>query len=368
MENKEKFKNILIEKKQLIENELEKFLDEKQKDLEVTEELAQSLYDYLREEILSEGKRLRPIATIMSYQAFNGKFDDKILLPSLSTEMCHNATLILDDLMDEDDVRRNIETTHAKLGKWYDKKIKDNDNKTILYTDSKSRFAISTAILAADIVYSFGTQTLTNCKYDNEKIKKAIQIYSKTYRELNVGQLLDILYEYKKEITEKDYFDMAKRKTGILLSASMQIGALFGGANEKQIELIDNFAMEAATTFQIQDDLMDFYEDSNKGRPVGSDIKKGKTTLVIIHALNHATPEQKEIIINSLGNENITPEEMQKCIKTIEELGSIEYAKKYAEKKIKKGKEYLNELKPQIEKEAADFFEEFADYMMKRKV
>ncbi|MDO8538310.1 MAG: polyprenyl synthetase family protein [archaeon] len=362
------FQKILEADREKINTALKDYLEKKREELEHLGELVDKEYEIMTNYLLGNGKRLRSILTVQAFNAVNGKHNEDIFFPSLSVEFFHNASLILDDVMDEDAERRGIKSSHEILLKWFNERYGKNKYNGKLYKDCASRFAVSLSTIGTNILFSFGANTIIESSFDNETKLKALSIYEKTYREVNLGQLLDILFEYKKDITEQQYFEMAKRKTGCLLAGALTIGATLGNAEQKQIDTLTDYALSSATTFQIQDDIMDLLPEYHKGREIGSDIRKGKTTLVLIHAMQKADEKQKKLLKEVVGKNNASQEEINEAIEVFHKTDSINYARNYAKQKIEEGKQALQKNNNLFSKEGKEFFENFAEYVINRKV
>ena len=323
-------------------------------------------YSILKEYLLRGGKRLRAISCIKSYESFTGKKDKRILLPAISLELFHASSLVHDDIMDEDDTRRNKASMHKMYQRWHNKKFKDRDYKGPIFSKDSMRFATSSAIIQGNIMFSLGMYCLTNCKFEDKLRNNSLNLCQESYRKVNEGQLIDVLDESKTDITEKDYIDMAALKTGKLFATSLELGTIFAGVDSEKRKLMYDLGMNIAIAFQIQDDIMDISEKMKKGNTLGSDIRKGKMTLLMINALKNSTKDQKKYLMKISGKVNATKAEIKKVVKIFEETGSVDRAKELAEKYVQKGKNCLKKLKKSITAEGYSFFEKLADYMTKR--
>jgi geranylgeranyl diphosphate synthase type I len=319
-------------------------------------------YRFIKEYVLAGGKRLRPIALIMAYHAVDGQDEDSIYLPSLSVELFHNSTLIHDDIMDEDELRRKKPTVYKRLKDWFNDNHNDLDYNGSLFNSISSRFAVSNSIICGNLLYSAGIK----CLLQTKNIKETLSVYEENFRAVNDGQVLDISYSYKKNISEKEYFEMITKKTAKLFVASVEIGAILGDASKEQLKCLSDYALQIATAFQIKDDIMDISPNMGKGHDLGSDIKKGKNTLLIIKALELSDDQQKKIIQTTLGKEDASPDEIMEVIEIINNVGALKYAEELAEKKAEEGKKALTNCN--LKKEAVEFFNDLADYMVSRRI
>lgn len=311
------------------------------------------IYNRIKEYVLCGGKRLRPILLIMAYKALGGT-NQEINKAALSIELLHNSTLVHDDVMDEDEKRRNKATINKLMKTHFLKTNKETNYNGLLFNRLSSRFSVSNAICAGNLLYSFGESCLADMKFNAESVKKALNVYSQAYTIVNTGQILDTLFELK-DVKENEYLRMIEQKTANLFKASVAIGATLAEADKEQITLLENYALNLGIAFQLQDDLID--TKNSKGRELGTDIKKGKKTLLVIKAMEKANAEQRKILLYILGKENASEEEINKVIKIFKETGAIDYVKELANRKIEESKEQIK--KANIKEK--EFFYEFAN-------
>ena len=267
------------------------------------------LYKASRHLIEAGGKRLRPYLTIKSCEAVGGNPD--LAIPfAAALEMLHNFTLIHDDLMDNDFMRRGIPTVHT------------------MYGDPM-------AILSGDLLFAKVFEVLSRNLPQNispSKVLSTIKITSEATVTICEGQALDIAFPDATTVTKDDYITMVGAKTSALFKACAMVGATIGGATEEQVEALGNFAWDSGIAFQITDDVLGITADEDKlGKPVGSDIREGKKTLIIIHALNHASIKDRETLLHALGSQEASHEDIENTITILKETGSIEYTRAIAE-------------------------------------
>ncbi|MFH0875907.1 MAG: polyprenyl synthetase family protein [archaeon] len=295
---------------------------------------------FLQEYSLIGGKRLRPIAAILSYNAFD-KHDSKILMPALATELLHTSTLIFDDIMDEDDYRRGQKGIQLKLKESktaFDKKYNGN-----IFPSYTKKYAASMAILIGLNTEYYYRKLIYDSILSNDEKMACLRILDKAYKELICGQEQDIEFETTNP-TEEEYLEMVKLKTAVLFAASLEIGAYLAGAKEKDCLLVKKYGELIATAFQIQDDLLDIDVGSKKGHEIGSDIKSGKKTLLYINTLNKTAEKDLSIIGKTFGNKDSTIKDIKDVILLYTNNGSIEHCKKKMSGLLKDGKEILNKL------------------------
>jgi geranylgeranyl diphosphate synthase type I len=288
------------------------------------------------------GKRIRPCLVLLACEAVKG--DSKKILPAAaSVELLHTFTLIHDDIMDHDTERRGKPTVHAIWGE-------------------------ELAIVVGDTLYSGAFKALVEVRKNGvpeNLVLDAVEALVEANSELQEGQILDMLFEERETISEGEYMKMIGKKTGSLIEASLKIGGILGNGTREELSALSLFGRNAGIAFQIKDDLLDLTADQVElGKPVGSDIRKGKKTLMIVHALNHTTPRQRQEMNTLLGNENATDEDIHDMIGLLQDLGSINYAEEKVKTLIDEGK---NALKTLDETEAKKTLLAMSDYLINRR-
>lgn len=212
------------------------------------------------------GKRVRPVLCLMGNELFNEISEDAWNVAN-AIELFHNFTLIHDDIMDKAPLRRGMQTVHEKFGE-------------------------STALLAGDVMlvaaYDYLNRISSSC------MRRIIHLFNKTAREVCEGQQLDMDFEKRQDVDFSSYENMISLKTSVLLAGSLQMGAILGGALDRNQNLIYEFGRKLGLAFQVQDDYLDAFGDAAKfGKQIGGDIKSNKKTFLLIYALETAAPTQK---------------------------------------------------------------------------
>jgi geranylgeranyl diphosphate synthase type I len=324
-------------------------------------------YRVFKDYCLGNGKRLRPILTLMAYLAVGGKKERRMIIPALAFELYHNYTLIHDDIYDEDDKRRGKSAVHVLFEQQFKK---DNFNKIAknkLYKNFASRFGAVAGIINGKYLHTLSSFPILEANISNEKKMIGMKLHQLVSIFDNTGQAMDLHFEQEKIVSEQNYYDMVLCKTGQLFKAAVEWGAILGNATLSQKKALARYIEEAAIVFQMQDDILDIDSDGDKGREVGSDIRKGKKTLLVIHALQKTNPIQRKQILSVLGKENASQAEIRKVIDLFETLGSINYCRQSANSRLKKAMQYLNSARPILDTEAKKFFCDMAYFMLNRK-
>jgi geranylgeranyl diphosphate synthase type II len=256
----------------------------------VSIEFPPNLYNPMRYVLASKGKRFRPALLILACESIGGTMEASYNA-SLAIEILHNFTLVHDDIMDNDDLRRGRTTVHKK---W-------NDN---------------IAILAGDGLIALAYRYLL--KTDSPNMRPIIKIFSEAIIKICEGQSLDKDMETIDEVSIDEYLDMIERKTGVLISISAEIGGLLGIGTDQQVAELKKFGLELGIAFQIQDDLLDIIsEEEIIGKNVGSDLEQGKKTYPIILFAERASKKDRAFLIETLKNRNAGKNEIKRVQKML---------------------------------------------------
>jgi geranylgeranyl diphosphate synthase type I len=323
-----------------LKKELEKFTIKFNHDLEIflKNGSPKKLYDAARHLPLAGGKRLRPVISMLSCNAVGG--DGNQVIPfAISLELLHNFTLVHDDIMDHSNLRRNTPTVHIKYGE-------------------------PTAIIAGDLLFTKSFEAMHDLNIDLSNFKKLEYGLTQTIREICEGQQLDMEFEQRKKVNEKEYLEMIMKKTAVLFMFSAEGGAIAGGGSKGQVDALKSYGQNLGLAFQIRDDYLDMSSDEKTlGKDIGNDIRNGKKTLIAVHSMANATGRKKEILDNIFGNKRATEQDIKKIYEIFKELKSINYAKITSEKYSKNAKMALKNIG---DSEAKQILLELADYSIKR--
>lgn len=235
-----------------------------------------SLYEPYKYFLGLGGKRVRPVLCLMGNELFDEIIPDAWSC-AMAIELFHNFTLIHDDIMDKAPIRRGMQTVHMLYGK-------------------------STALLSGDVMLVTAYENIN--KINATFLKNILHIFNTTAREVCEGQQLDMDFEKSDNVGFDDYIRMIELKTSVLLAASLKMGAILGGAGERNQQLLYEFGKKLGIAFQVQDDYLDAFGDPAKfGKQVGGDILANKKTFLLIHALQTVSADQK-IILKKLQQTN----------------------------------------------------------------
>jgi geranylgeranyl diphosphate synthase type II len=256
------------------------------------------------------GKRLRPVMALMACNLFCDKIDNAIL-PAAGLEVFHNFTLVHDDIMDQASVRRGFPAVHHKWN-------------------------TSQAILSGDVMAFISNECFLQTPQNY--LLRVFRIFNKAAIEVCVGQQLDMDYEKAAFISHGEYLRMIELKTAVLLAASLKIGAIIGGAEDKDSDLLYEFGRNLGLAFQIQDDLLDIWGDANIfGKKSGGDIVANKKTYPLVKAMEIASSRQLKALHEQFSHkEHDQEEKIKKVISIYDQLNIKEITENLANDYISK--------------------------------
>jgi len=287
------------------------------------------------------GKRMRPIMAMLTAEAVGGR--GKEALPyGCVLEIIHNFTLVHDDVIDQDPVRRGKPAVHIA-------------------------FDTPTAIIAGDALFARAFEILADTEVDGEELRRLLRVVSLTVFLVAEGQQIDVDNEDKPEVSRVEYLDMVEKKTAVLFACAAEGGAIIGRGTEKQISSMKEYARLLGIGFQIWDDVLGIKGDSKRtGKPVGSDIRNGKRTLIVVDALERLEGDtRKKVLTTALGNSHASDREVNAAIQLLEDIGSIDHARKFALDYARRAKDLLSCLKDSEEKE---MLRDLVDYAVGRDI
>ncbi len=310
------------------------------------------LYEASRYLLDAGGKRLRPTVLLATaealadleplsqdYRTFPTLDGDRFdaMAAAVSVEVIQSFTLIHDDIMDDDDLRRGVPAVHEE----YD---------------------LETAILAGDTLYSKAFEIMLDADAEPDRAVEALDVLANTCTRICEGQALDVDFESREGVTPEEYLEMVEQKTAVLYAASACLPAILMGAEEGTIDALYGYGLDVGRAFQIHDDVLDLTVPSEKlGKQRGSDLVENKQTLITVHARKQGV--DVEGLVDTDDVEAVTEAEIDDAVATLEDAGSIGYAAERARELADRGKARLEVLP---ENEAHDLLAELADYLIER--
>ena len=253
------------------------------------------------------GKRLRPLLCCVAAATFSPEWQ-RALPAAAALEIFHNFTLLHDDLMDRSPLRRGQETVFRRWG----------DN---------------TAILSGDAMSIEAYASLAEIE-EKALLGVIVPLFSQMALEVCIGQQLDMEFETRSEVRPEEYMEMIRLKTSVLLGASLQIGALIGGAQPADALRLYEAGVQLGLAFQIQDDLLDVYGDEQTfGKPIGGDIIHAKKTLLLLYTLEQLQGDALSELHSILA---LSPEERAGKVDRVRRLYDEAGTRAYAEGEVQR--------------------------------
>lgn len=275
-----------------IEAELEQFIDLFNSSLSHQEGMLAQVLDHIRQRA---GKRMRPMLILLLAKC-HGQVSPVTLHAAVGLELLHTASLVHDDVVDESAQRRG----QASVNATYDNKV---------------------AVLVGDFILS--TALLNVARTGNQHI---VEYLAELGRTLSNGEILQLTNIQNQEISEDVYYQVIKQKTAALFEACAGIGALSTGGSKEEVAAAKQFGQNLGIIFQIRDDIFDYYDGAQIGKPTGNDMAEGKLTLPVIYALNSTGNEEMMALARKVKNQTVSREEIARLVSFTKANGGIEYA------------------------------------------
>lgn len=267
--------------------------------------LLSNVNEYIRQR---NGKQFRPVLVLLCAKLC-GEINQSTIDSAVALELLHTASLIHDDVVDDTFERRGQKSVNAQ---WNNK----------------------IAVLSGDYM-------LSNALFHATKTRKIpiLELISNLGLQLSDGELLQLANAERSKMTEEDYFCVIRKKTALLFSACTEIGAMSVGADQSTLKHLRNYGEHLGICFQLKDDIFDYHENLNIGKPTGNDIRDGKITLPLIYALHNSPEKEKEQITDIINRKDFSEKNVQTILRFAHENGGIAYAEAqmefYKEKAIK---------------------------------
>ncbi len=276
-----------------------------------------NLYDAAQYILGIGGKRVRPVCVLMANELFSDIHADAYHTAN-AVELFHNFSLIHDDIMDKAPLRRGNKTVHTKFGD-------------------------STALLAGDVKLLTAYDHIN--KIRSQHLHQIISIFNDTAKNVCEGQQLDMDFENLANVSFDEYLEMITLKTSVLLAASLQMGAIIGGAGLGNQQHLYEFGKNLGIAFQVQDDYLDAFGDPEKfGKQVGGDILADKKTFLMIHSLEVASRPAREELLRITSPGIDTKEKIAGVLQVFRDCKADEWAASLKETYYQKALHHLEEI------------------------
>jgi octaprenyl-diphosphate synthase len=315
---------------QPVQKELEAFNELYMKTLNSSVDHFQFMLDFVAEK---KGKQIRPLILILSAKLC-GEITKRTLDYAVILELLHTATLLHDDVVDNTMERRGQPSVRAKY-----------DNRA--------------AVLLGDYILS--QAIVLGVRIENIDILK---IMANLAQNLAEGELTQLVSSSNIVIEEDRYFEVVRKKTAVLLSSCSEMGAMSVNADPEKTKILRLVGENLGICFQLKDDIFDYFEQGNIGKPTGNDIREGKITLPLIYALKNAPEKQSEQMKDIIRNQNFSQENIKRLIEFAKKQKGIEYAQSKMQEIKKKTVDLLSQF-PDTETKTAMI--DLIDYIIERK-
>ena len=306
--------------------------------------ILQVFQDYIK-----GGKKARGALTVLGYQACGGK-DMKAILPvSCGIELFHSFLLIHDDIIDRDKKRRGKPTVHTHFA-----------------SKRGEHYGNSKAIIIGDVGAFLAYELILSSNFSKDRTLKAVTKLNEFLLKTGYGQLLDIDYDFKKDISWNDILKVRTYKTAFYtIVMPLSVGAILAGADEKLLSGIEKYGIPVGIAFQLSDDILGVFGDSGKtGKSAMSDIKEGKKTFLYVKALELAKGEDKKFLQKWYGAKDVNESKAKKIREIIESCGALIYSQNLSYDLVKKGKRYVGMVTKK--RHFQKVLESLADFVVRR--
>ena len=316
--------------KQPIEKDLNDFIALFNSSLTHADGLLSQVLTHIRQR---GGKRMRPMLILLTAKNY-GKVTDVAQHAAVGLELLHTASLVHDDVVDESGERRGQASVNASY----------NNKVAVLVGD----YILSTALL--HVSYT-----------GNQQI---VQYLAELGRTLAAGEILQLSNIQNQEIKEEVYYQVIKQKTAALFEACAAIGALSAGASAEEVKAAGEFGQNLGIMFQIRDDIFDYFDSKEIGKPTGNDMTEGKLTLPVIYALNKTNYESMQTLAKKVKAGTINPDEIAVLVEFTKQQGGIEYAEKRMQEFSDLCMQYIDQHVK--DKAIKDSLTAYVDYVVQR--
>ena len=314
-----------------IEGEMNNFVELFKQSLSQGDGMLEQVLSHIRQR---GGKRMRPMLILLTAKNY-GDVSNVTQNAALGLELLHTASLVHDDVVDESDQRRGQPSVNAS----YNNKV---------------------AVLVGDYILS--TALLRVALSDNHEI---VQELAELGRTLAAGEILQLSNISNQEISEDVYYQVIDKKTAVLFEACCKLGAISVGAPRDVIEKAAKFGHNIGMIFQIRDDIFDYYDSKEIGKPTGNDMLEGKLTLPVIYTLTHYESAAMQKLAKKVKNGTINADEIAVLIEFAKQYGGIKFAEKKMAEFAKECESFIDEcVKPELQ----DSFKAYLEYVIQRNV
>jgi len=297
------------------------------------------LFESIKDFALREGKRIRPLLLILSYQGYSPKprrLSSSFYHAATCMELLHNFMLIHDDIIDRSDLRRGKPTLHRLLGK-------------IIKTDHQEKLGYDLSIIAGDIVYALAIDAFLSIRESPQRKEQALKYFIQTAAFTAMGEFIDILHSAQKidQIKERDVFLNYTLKTArYTFECPLVVGAILAGATPGDIRKLSALGILMGQAFQIQDDILGIFDsEKNIGKSILSDLAESKKTLLVCHAYHQLHPARRKTFLQYFSKPQKSFQDLLTIRQILIEAQSLHYSLQAIKIRLKKSQEIFRHLK-----------------------
>lgn len=313
----------------------------------------------LRRYVLSGGKRLRPTLALWAYEAVGGRNFKEMEKAALALELAHVYLLVHDDIMDRDALRHGGETIHTFFARHAPASIK--------LVSERAHYGQSMAIVAGDAANALAVRCLATVKFPAARVNAALRLVAQSWCTTAAGQLLDIFSATQAPQDAAAIRKIHWCKTAVYtLETPLLVGALLAGATPAKCRLLSRYAIPLGIAFQIQDDLLGAFADERKiGKPVGSDLRERKQTLLISYVRHRAAASEWRKLKAIWGKANLTKAEVEVAREIFRRSGALRYSVQTAQALARQSLRVINSS-PALGVRGRGLLAELARYIIER--
>ncbi len=325
--------------------------------------LEDAVYSYVN----AGGKSLRPAVLMFCCGAVGG--DEQIAIPAAAAvELYHTFTLVHDDIIDRDEMRRSVPTVHTDFARRARAELGMDDA-------TADHYGLAIAILAGDMQQGWAASLLPDLHFHHGlPAELALVLVRELFRQVQItlinGETVDILQAETpvEQLNEQQVLDMLWQKTGSLYAFAGRAGAAIGlrlpTLEHPVVTAIGKFTGECGIAFQIQDDVLGVVGDQKRmGKPVGSDIREGKRTIIVLHSLERMSAAQRQFALSVLGNREASDSDIEEVVDLLDQTGGIQHARDLARHYVQDALEHLRILADTPQK---SLLRSWADFIIQR--
>jgi len=327
----------------------------------------QHLEDAVMSYVRAGGKSLRPAVLMFACGAVGG--DEKTAIPAAAAvELYHTFTLVHDDIIDRDTMRRGVPTVHHDF-------MKRAINELGFDEETAQHYGLALAIVSGDLQQGWAAALLPDLHYQHHLPPELVlhltrKLFRYTQMNLMNGETVDVMQSRipLDQLTEDEVLEMLRQKTGVLYEYTGAAGAAIGlklkDFDHPLVQAVSTFTGKCGIAFQLQDDILGVVGNAKQmGKTVGADIREGKRTIIVLHSLPKMTDTDRTFALGVLGNDEASDNDIQEVIGLLERYGGIDHSRNLAARYIEEGLASLNQLEDTVYKR---YLVSWADFVMQR--